>query len=114
MLGEPFGINWGAVALAYAASLIFGLAYNWIIEQAERAGFMRAYVSIFVAGGCAALIALTGLVNLHFALVTAGAFIAGGTPMIVGSMIRHQRKENEALRKEKEALHGDAQETLAP
>jgi hypothetical protein len=98
----------------YLALLIFGIAYNWLTSQAEKTGFIKGYTSLFVVGGVAVTVAATAVISLAFALVTAGAFIASGTPMIVGSMIRHKREELRQLEQAREeARHGNSPQKMA-
>lgn len=109
MIGELCGCNAGAqmglplLAVIYLALLLFGIGYNLLIAWAEKTGFIKGYTSLFVVAGVCVTVAATSVVDLPFALITGGAFIASGTPMIVGSMIRHKREEIrqlEQLRKE--------------
>lgn len=118
MIGEGCGqISGGmlfAIAAIYLALLVFGIFYNWLTSQAERTGFIRGYTSLFVVGGVAVTVAATAVISLPFALVTAGAFIASGAPMIVGSMIRHQQEELRQLAQAiEEARHGNPDQEVA-
>ena len=99
----------------YLAMLLFGITYNCLTGQAEKTGFIKGYTSLFVVGGVAVTVAATAVISLAFALITAGAFIASGTPMIVGSMVRHKRDEMRQLQQAREeARHGDTGEEMAP
>ena len=112
--GQLTGNIMPIIAAIYLALLLFGIGYNYLTAQAERTGFIRGYTALFVVGGVAVTVAATAVVSLAFALITAGAFIASGTPMIVGSMIRHQREELHQLAQAiEEARRGDQDETLA-
>lgn len=91
------GINPGLIGAIYLALVLFGIGYNWLTAKAESTRFIRGYTSLFVAGGVAVTVATMGFVSLHFAILTAGAFVASGVPMIIGEMIRHKRRE--ALRR---------------
>ncbi len=118
MTGEICGSYSGSLipvlAAIYLALLLFGIGYNWLTSQAERTRFIRGYTSLFVVGGVAVTIAATAVVSLPFALITAGAFVFSGTPMIVGSMIRHQRDELRQLAQAiEEARHGDTTTEMA-
>jgi hypothetical protein len=56
----------------------------------------------------------TVVVSWQFALITTGAFIASGLPMILGSIWRHVRdRERELERLRAEAKRGNESETLA-
>jgi hypothetical protein len=102
------------LAAIYLALLLFGIAYNFLTSQAEKTGFIKGYTSLFVVGGVAVTVAATAVISLAFALITAGAFIASGTPMIVGSMIRHKHEELRQLQQAREeARHGNQGEEVA-
>lgn len=101
MIGEQFGVNPGTIVAVYMALLVFGIGYNWLTALAERHGFMKSYTAFFVVGGVVVTVGLMGFVNLTFAILMAGAFIASGTPMIVGSMVRHQIEERQAIERAK-------------
>lgn len=118
MIGESCGQITGAtialIAAIYLALLLFGVFYNWLTSQAERTGFIRGYTSLFVVGGVAVTVAAMAVISLAFALITAGAFIFSGLPMIVGSMIRHKREELRQLEQAREeARHGNPPEEMA-
>jgi len=118
MTGAACGIDTGSllpvlVAMCLAL-LIFGFVYNWLTEKAEKTGFIKGYTSLFVVGGVAVTVAATAVVSYAFAIITAVAFIFSGTPMIVGSMIRHKREELRQLQQAREeARHGNSSEEVA-
>jgi len=118
MIGADCGIDVGRllpvlVAMCLAL-LIFGFGYNLITEKAEKTGFIRGYTSLFVVGGVAVTVAATAVVNYAFAVITAVAFVFSGTPMIVGSMVRHKREELCQLQQAREeARHGDSPKKVA-
>jgi predicted tellurium resistance membrane protein TerC len=114
LCGQITGNNVPIFLAIYLALLLFGIAYNWLTAWAEKTGFIKGYTSLFVVGGVAVTVAATAVISLAFALITAGAFIASGTPMIVGSMIRHKREELHQLEQAREeARHGNPPQTLA-
>lgn len=95
------GINPGTLAAVYFGLVLFGVGYNWLTERAERSGLIAGYTSIFVAGGVVATLIGVAFVSIPFALVTLIAFAASGTPMIIGEMIRHwKRNKAEQLRRD--------------
>jgi len=47
-------------------------------------------------------------------LITFGAFVASGTPMIAGSIWRHVREREHQLEQLRREAHGDAGEEMAP
>jgi len=118
MIGESCGQITGStvpILLAiYLALLLFGIGYNLLTAWAEKTGFIKGYTSLFVVGGVAITVVATAVISPAFALVTAGAFIASGTPMIVGSMVRHKREELRQLEQAREeARHGNTREEMA-
>lgn len=128
MIGVGIGLNAGAIVAIYLALLLFGLAFNIFTAWVERKGYIHGFTSLLVVVGVAITLAATAIISLTFALITAGAFMASGTPMIVGSIWRHvQDRERmlEQLRQEardaarraealgNEAEDGDEAETLA-
>jgi len=107
-------ISLPVLAAVYLALLLFGVGYNWLTSQAEKTGFIRGYTSLFVVGGVVVTLAASAVISLAFALVTAGAFVFSGAPMIVGSMIRHKREEMRQLQQAREeARHGNPSEEMA-
>jgi hypothetical protein len=99
----------------YLALLLFGIAYNWLTAWSEKTGFIRGYTAFFVAGGVLVTLAAMAVISPAFALLTAMAFVFSGTPMIVGSMVRHKRNEiQELVQAIEEARHGDEDEEMAP
>jgi predicted tellurium resistance membrane protein TerC len=114
MIGCISGINPGILAALYMALLIFGIGYNALTSWAERRGYTKGYLSLFVAFGVAVTLVATVVVSWQFALITTGAFIASGLPMILGSIWRHVRdREKELERLRAEAKRGNESETLA-
>lgn len=103
MNGEEIGLNWGVLAAIYMFLLLFGIVFNLFTAWVERRGYARGYVSLLVVVGVAVTVGMTAVVSLPFALITAGAFVASGTPMIVGSVWRHvteRERHLQALRDE--------------
>jgi hypothetical protein len=116
MLGDYFGnISGEKLAAIYAAGLMFGIGYNILTAWARRVGLLKGRTSLFVVAGVVITIALTAVINLPFALITAGEFIFTGTPMIVGDLWRAWRDEQEEAKRQKDMLaeireelkHGD-------
>jgi hypothetical protein len=115
LCGQITGNTVPILLAIYLALLLFGIGYNLLAAWAEKTGFIKGYTSLFVVGGVVITVAATALVNLTFALVTAGAFIASGTPMILGSMVRHKREELRQLEQAREeARHGNTSPEVAP
>lgn len=108
MIGVGIGTNAGTIAAVYMALALFGIGYNWLTAWAEQTGFIRGYTAFFVVGGVMVILALSAiLVGLLDALIVAGAFVFAGTPMILGSMIRHKREELRMLEQLRREAEGD-------
>lgn len=115
MIGEQSGINAGGLATLYLGLILFGIGYNGIITWAERHGYLQGYTAFFVVGGTLITIGATvAVIGPLATMIVVGAFIASGTPMIMGSMWRHMQEwEAEANRIRREAHHDDPDETMA-
>lgn len=108
MIGAFAGLDTGTLAALYLALVLFGIGFNALTALAERKGYMHGYTSLFVVAGVAVTVGATAMISTAFALVTAGAFAASGTPMIVGSIWRHvQERERMLEQLRKEAKDGD-------
>jgi hypothetical protein len=80
------------IALALVILLVGGVALNWWVETTERKGkthFSWVFVVIGVSG---TLSISTLLVPFQWVLWVVGCFAASGAPMVVGAMLRHERK----------------------
>ena len=114
MIGIGTGADWGLIAFVCLLAVLFGLGWNWITAWAERTGFIRGYVAFFVVAGVAVTLALgVPLAGIVPILIVAGMFVLTGTPMIVGSMIRHKREELRMLAALRREANGDESQTLA-
>jgi hypothetical protein len=86
------------IVIIYASLFIFGIAFNALIGWAERHHYLEGYLSFTVAAGVLITLGGTALFSWQFALLTLGAFIASGLPMVAGSMLRYaeaRRREHE-------------------
>ncbi len=85
-------LGWQHAAVT-ATLFVFGLAYNWFIEEIERRGLDRGYTALLVVAGVAVTVTVTiPLIGLEAAVTLTLAFVASGMPMIVGSILRHVRE----------------------
>lgn len=109
MNGVEIGMNWGILAAIYMFLLLFGIGFNIFVAWLERHGYSKGFVSLLVLAGVVVTVGMTAVISLAFALVTAGAFVASGTPMIIGSVWRHVREREKYIAAlKREAWHGDA------
>lgn len=79
------------VLLATITALVaFGLWYNAWVAGLVHTGRDRGYLSLIVAAGVAVTIAGVALIaGWQVALIVLLAFVASGTPMILGSIRRY-------------------------
>lgn len=114
MNGTESGLDWGVILAVYLALVLFGIGYNLLVAWLERRGYSRGMTSLLVVAGVVVTVGMTAVINLAFALITAGAFIASGVPMIFGSLARYviaRERDLKSLRDE--ARNGDQTESLA-
>jgi hypothetical protein len=85
-----YGLIWGV----FGALVLFGLGYNALVAWLERKHYTEGFLSLVVALGVLVTLAGVAILSIEAALLTLGAFIATGVPMIVGSIVRYiQRRE---------------------
>lgn len=107
-------LDFGSILGVYCLLFSFGMIYNSLIAWAQQKHYLEGYTSIAVAFGAGITIAMIAFVSWPSALLTAGAFIASGTPMIGGSVWRHISRREQAQRAIKdEATHEQQTERMA-
>jgi len=92
------GSNSGTILGVFLLLFAFGIGYNALVAWLERRGYTEGYLSLVVAFGVAVTLCGVSILSIHAALLTLGAFVASGTPMIVGSIVRYLRKREEMKR----------------
>jgi ACR3 family arsenite efflux pump ArsB len=98
---QPISWNWGVIVAVFLGLALFGIANNSLIAWAERRGYTEGLISLFVAAGCLVTIGGLAILSIQVALLTLGAFIASGIPMIIGSLTRYliaREKAQKALK----------------
>lgn len=74
--------------------IIFGIGYNKLVGWVERKRYMEGFTAIWVVGGVAMTLFGMLLVDPVAAVLMTILFVASGTPMIAGSILRYvQRRE---------------------
>lgn len=106
MIGDVFGIDQDKLVSLYLGLVVFGIAFNKITAWAEKKGYTRGFLSLFVAFGAGMTILATAFINPLWALFTLGAFIASGSPMITGSISRYLKEREEDLNSMREEAKG--------
>jgi hypothetical protein len=89
-------VEYGLIAGIYVGLLLFGLGFNKLTAWVEQRGYMEGFTSLLVAVGVVVTLAPFGIVSLPLALIVAGGFVASGSPMIVGSIIRYAQERERA------------------
>jgi MFS family permease len=103
MNGCDLGANWALIGLVAVGLAGFGFAYNRLVDYWERRKYHEGFLSLIVAIGVGATLAGVAIIDWRAALLTLGAFVCSGTPMILGSIGRYVRRreaEQRALRGE--------------
>ncbi|GAP10587.1 hypothetical protein BECAL_01760 [Bellilinea caldifistulae] len=91
-------LDYGVITAVLLGLLLFGIGYNSLVAWLERRGYTEGFLSLIVAFGVAMTLAGVAILSIHAALLTLLAFVATGTPMIVGSIVRYLRRRDEAKR----------------
>jgi hypothetical protein len=92
------GADFGTILAVLMGLFLFGIGYNSVAAWLERRGYTEGYLSLIVAFGVFVTLCGVAILSIHAALITLGAFIASGTPMIIGSIVRYLRKREEMKR----------------
>ena len=87
-----------AILAVFFALVIFGILYNNLVMWLENHNYAEGFLSLIVAGGVLGTLVGVAILSIEAALITLGAFVATGTPMIVGSISRYI-KAREALKR---------------
>ena len=77
---------------------LFGVAYNAFVGWAQSRGYEEGYTAILVVIGVLVTLAGVAIIDWNAARITTFAFIASGSPMIAGSIWRHVRRRERAIR----------------
>lgn len=88
MIGE-IELDFGVILAVFLGMLLFGIGYNAFVAWLERRGYTEGYMSLIVAFGVAMTLMGTAILSIQAALLTLCGFIATGSPMIVGSIVRY-------------------------
>lgn len=89
------GSDSGTILAVFLGLVIFGIIYNELVAWMERRGYTEGFLSLIVALGVFVTLVGVAVVSIPAALITLGAFIASGSPMIIGSIVRYVRKREE-------------------
>lgn len=82
-----------SLILALILATIVGGAYNALVSWANTTGKTEGYTALLVVGGVVLTLAFTAFfVEPQDTLIVAAFFIATGTPMLVGDIVRYIRR----------------------
>lgn len=88
--GTAFGIDSGAIAVTAVGLLLFGVAYNWLVDRWHRAGYSDGLTSLLVVAGVAVTVAAAGFtIGWTAVLLLLLYFAASGLPMALGDLWRY-------------------------
>ncbi len=91
-------VDYGTIAAVFLGLVLFGIGYNAFVAWLERRGYTEGYLSLIVSLGVFVTLCGVAVLSIHAALLTLMAFVATGTPMIIGSIVRYLRKRDEMKR----------------
>jgi hypothetical protein len=88
-------LDLGIVLAVFLGLVLFGIGYNALVAWLERRSYTEGYLSLIVALGVFVTLCGVAILSIQAALLSLGAFIATGTPMILGSIARYLKaREN--------------------
>lgn len=94
--------DYSLILAIYIALLAFGLGYNALVARLERSGLLEGFTWLAVVVGTSVVLGALALIDLRFAMIATGAFIAAGTPMAGGAIVRYittRKAVQDALRR---------------
>lgn len=101
-------VNLGVVMGVISSLVLFGVVYDHQVERWERNGWAEGYLSLIVALGVGVTLAGLAVACWPAAVLGLVFFAASGTPMIVGSIKRHVKAREEAMKAmQREAFSAD-------
>lgn len=98
-------LDYGVISAVLLGLLLFGIGYNSLVAWMQRRGYAEGYLGLIVALGVLVTLCGVAILSIQAALITLAAFIASGTPMIAGSILRYVNKRDAMKRAILEELH---------
>jgi len=84
--------------LLFGAGLLFGIAYNMLIEWIEKQGWSEGMASIEVMFGVVVTLLIAQFAVGWQAVVSITLiFVATGSPMIIGSLLRYKMEQADTI-----------------
>ena len=90
-------LDLSTVIAVFCALILFGIFYNRFEDWADRRGYTEGYLSLVVALGVLVTLIATAVLSWQSAVLTLICFVASGTPMIIGSIIRYLKLREAAI-----------------
>lgn len=90
-----FRLDLSTILAVFGMLVLFGIVYNAVVGWLERKGYAEGYASLLVVAGVLATIGGISLISWQVGLLVTLAFVASGTPMILGSVWRHVRQREQ-------------------
>lgn len=91
-LGTNPGVNRGALLVVALALFLFGIGFNWLINELHRRGLNDGYVWLeVVIGVCVTLAAASFIIGLQSAFILFLLFAASGLFPALGDIYRYVR-----------------------
>lgn len=100
-----FRLDYGVISAVFLGLVLFGIGYNALVTWMERKGYTEGFLSLIVAFGVAMTLVGVSILSIQAALLSLGAFIATGTPMVIGSIVRYLRRREEMKQAIIEEIH---------
>jgi uncharacterized membrane protein YhhN len=92
------GMKMELLVIVFLVLFIFGIGYNGLVAWIEARRYNQGYVCLLVAIGVMATLAGLAVLDIKAAMLATGCFVASGTPMMVGSILRYWREREKAER----------------
>lgn len=90
--GANPGVNWDALTVAALGLVLFGIVFNWLINELHRRGLNEGYVWLeVVVGVCVTLAAASFIIGLQSAFILFLLFAASGLFPALGDIYRYIR-----------------------
>lgn len=87
---------------------LFGTLYNQLVSHLEKKGYSEGFVSLLVAAGSGVTLLGMAVLDWQAALLALVCFMASGSPMILGSILRYvQAREQSKQRLIREIRRDD-------
>lgn len=88
-----------SLILALILAITLGILYDHLVTRLNRTGKTEGYTALLVVGGVILTLALAApFITFQDGLTLTAFFIATGTPMILGDIVRYIKKREKGRR----------------